>query len=54
MHNLITFLCQIAIIINVGIFIVGVLNSTISLACLSIINIALLSTRFIIFKGEEK
>ena len=53
MDNLITRICQIAILINTCILIVSIPYGRADLACLSVINIALLSTRFI-FKGVNK
>lgn len=49
-----TSLCQAAIVANIGIFAAGIYYGVSSLSILSIINIALLSARFIIFKGEHK
>lgn len=54
MNNLVTSLCQAAIIANIGILLVGIFHDVPSLSVLSIINIALLSARFIIFKGEHE
>ena len=54
MQNLITSLCQVAIAINLAMLIVGILYNSSSLVCLSVINIALLGTRFLVFKGENQ
>jgi len=54
LNNLMTSLCQAAIVANIGILLIGIFHGVHSLSVLSIINIALLSARFIIFKGEHK
>ena len=53
MHNLITTFCQAAIIVNLGLFWLGLSYNRSDIAFLSIINVALLSTHFI-FKGDKK
>lgn len=53
MENFVTTLCKVAIAINGGLLIVSIPYARADLACLSIINIALLSTHFL-FKEEHK
>lgn len=54
MQKLITTICVWAVVINIFLFITAYLYDVRSLMWLSIINTALLGTRFLIFKGEQK
>jgi hypothetical protein len=54
LQKIITSLCHAAIGVNIGIFIVGIVYGSTGLAFLSVINIALLGTRFLVFKGENQ
>ena len=54
MHGLISKVCLLAIAANVCLFTVAYLYNDSGLMWLSIINSALLSTRFLIFKGDKE
>lgn len=54
LQKLITTLCIWAIFINFGLFGIGYWYGDSSLMWLSIFNNALLGTRFLVFKGEQK
>jgi hypothetical protein len=54
MQNLFSFVCKVAIGINFGIGMVGIYTNQSSLIFLSIINVLLLSTHFIINEVLKK
>lgn len=54
MNDVITNICKIAIFLNVILFGIGVGYRDTYLSSLSIINITLLSTRFLFIKGEQE
>jgi hypothetical protein len=54
LNDVITTVCKIAILLNFLLFGVGVYYGDTYLPTLSIINIALLSTRFLFIKGDKE
>ncbi len=54
MQKIISTVCAVAILINVCLFGIAYLTNESGLLWLSFANVALLGTRFIIFKGEQQ